>query len=237
MTEGPRHIGDVTEDLAPYLRRAQEIAETLPEGDGADGGAKAGEDLTAARIERWVARFGVPYRHARVIAEGAAREGRALSLYRRWREVAPPGSILAASAPYGHGKTLMAAQAVIDGPPQPYPMGKRWPDRMAPAFITASDLGFMSPYDDERFGRLLEASVLAVDDVGVEYLDPKGFLKVKLNHLLLKREASCGWTILTTNLSCDEFVARFDAHRFMARLQGRGCSWQDVTDENYRLSR
>jgi DNA replication protein DnaC len=75
-------------------------------------------------------------------------------------------------------------------------------------WISAGDLSKISPYEGGGTERLRSAR-LVLDDLGVEYLDAKGFLQATLDGVIDHRYANMLPTVITTNLSAAEFKARY----------------------------
>lgn len=67
-------------------------------------------------------------------------------------------------------------------------------------FVRAGSLNRISMYDAEEMARLHSASVLIIDDVGIEYADRKGFLLALLDDMIDPRYSEGRHTIITTNL-------------------------------------
>jgi hypothetical protein len=139
----------------------------------------------------------------------------------------PDGRILVLAGPYGVGKTTAAAWLVAKGPPRPYTLGHvdrvkdprvggDWPVARHPRFVCAGDLATMSPIDD-LFKALLECSVLAIDDLGMEIPDADGRLMARLDRVIDARYRRGVWTVITTNLTAEEFRNRYTP-RIVSRL-------------------
>jgi hypothetical protein len=75
-------------------------------------------------------------------------------------------------------------------------------------WISAGDLSKISPYEGGGTDRL-RSQRLVLDDLGVEYLDAKGFLQATLDGVIDHRYANMLPTVITTNLSAAEFKARY----------------------------
>lgn len=182
------------------------------------------------RVRRIVETRGVPHRQAMRLLFGDVEESDALRIYRKWHQQSQPGSILVLAGPLGSGKTLAAAQAVIDGPPRSY-YGRAWPAVLHPRFIDVGQLQSMGLYDRSGdYNVLCRCSVLAIDDLGREYVDQPGVLLSLIDGLIDRRYRGCGWTIMTTNLPRREFEKRYGG-RVMHRLNEPGCGFVSVTGD------
>jgi DNA replication protein DnaC len=146
--------------------------------------------------------------------------------WERHRAADPDGRILVLAGPYGVGKTTAAAWLVAKGPPRPYTLGhvdkhkdprvgSDWPVARHPRFVCAGDLATMSPIDD-LFKAILECSVLAIDDLGMEIPDADGRLLSRLDRIIDARYRRGVWTVITTNLTPEEF-----RHRYTPRIVSR----------------
>lgn len=187
------------------------------------------------RVRKLMQERAVPFRATKIIVSGKLFQTKALDLLESWQSVCARayGGLLIVSSEYGHGKTVMATKAVIDGPMKGYPFGGTWPRESEPRFIAASALAFMSPYQNQEFNDLLAPSVLAIDDCGAEFADTKGMLRAKVNHIVNHRIQAPCWTVITTNLKYEDFVTRF-GDRIAARVQEAGSVFKRIDDRDYR---
>lgn len=232
-------IGDAVTKAAEQAARVAEehgFAPDLDDDDRELEAMKAAELERQERLRRAVEVMGVPHRHAMRLMSGEVQASYALEVYDKWRGVAHPGSILVLSGELGSGKTLAAAKAVMDGPPRSF-YGRPWPSDRHPRFIDIGELQAMGLYDKTgAFNALCECSVLAVDDLGREYIDEPGVMRSLIDGLIDRRYRGCGWTVITTNLARSpgkgiargaSFVERYGA-RVVHRLQEPGCGFVHV---------
>lgn len=93
-------------------------------------------------------------------------------------------------------------------------------------FIRAADLAAAPLYGNDDFWRPLgRVYRLAIDDLGTEQLDARGFALARLADLLCQRYECERKTILTTNLDRDEFSNRYlnsDGGRLLDRFRQGG---------------
>jgi DNA replication protein DnaC len=143
--------------------------------------------------------------------------------------------ILVLSGEKGTGKTTAGAWIVAQDPPTPasmrhlYNAKGRWFGELHPRFVSSSDLQTVGLYDHERQAPLKVCSVLAVDDLGMEYRDSKGVFLAVLDAILDARYRAMLWTVITTNiLEMKEFVEQY-GQRLADRIVEFG-AWQTVTE-------
>lgn len=103
----------------------------------------------------------------------------------------------------GSGKTCAAAYwLALRGAKHPHVK------TLDPLFLTASRIARTSSYDDAALTRIELAEKLVVDDLGAEYHDEKGSFASKLDAIMDARYEHLLPTIITTNLSHDDFKKR-----------------------------
>jgi DNA replication protein DnaC len=151
---------------------------------------------------------------ARVADESAS----AIAQLRAWSASSSDGIVVLAGPP-GTGKTTAATWWALQQKVS------------IPEFLRANDFATMSRYDDAR-DRWLDATQLVLDDLGAEYLDPKGSFNVEIDALIDSHYAERGTLIITTNCSADEFRQRY-GERVVDRLREAG-SWITVTGPSLR---
>lgn len=84
-----------------------------------------------------------------------------------------------------------------------------WLSRVAGSkFITAAKLSRISKWGDE-VKALLKASRLAIDDLGVEFADEKGFFVSLLDDVINERYSRQRPTVITTNMQAAVFSGRY----------------------------
>lgn len=158
---------------------------------------------------------------------------------------APTERILVLSGHKGCGKTVAAGWCVLQGSPDPYvprhpeESGVRrhidgyrqsWPT--GPRFLTAAQLARVSMYSDTDLKPLYESELLAIDDLGVEYLDQKGAFLSLFDALFDARYANDARTVITTNLPAVEFKARY-GERVADRIREVG-RFVELADKSMR---
>ena len=132
-----------------------------------------------------------------------------------------PGAcvFLTLSGKRGQGKTFAASYAV-------YARGGR--------FVDAHDLVRLSSFDESEWRDLERQPVLAVDELGAEYLNDA--YRANLYGLLNRRFADQRKTILCTNLAAPSFVARYcpdPEDRLLERLTKSG-TWTNLDGDSLR---
>jgi DNA replication protein DnaC len=129
------------------------------------------------------------------------------------------GGIAVLSGPAGVGKTV-AACWWADGFPR------------VPMFMRASEFATMSRYDQEGREQWQRQHALILDDLGAEYLDPKGSFLVDLDELIDIFYAGKKYLVITTNCDKATFKARY-GNRIVDRLAEVG-TWIAVPGESRR---
>lgn len=79
----------------------------------------------------------------------------------------------------------------------------------APRFATAPALARMNKYDGRAMGDLIYAPRLVIDDLGIEYSDERGAFLSVLDEIIDARYSAERRTVITTNLSDEEFGKRY----------------------------
>lgn len=77
---------------------------------------------------------------------------------------------------------------------------------------------------------------LVIDDLGTEYSTDKKFAERRINVAISKREANLLPTLLTANISTEEFKARY-GDRIASRINGDPLGWQSVDGPDLRMDR
>lgn len=90
-------------------------------------------------------------------------------------------------------------------------------------FVAAKDIASIAANSSvtERMYQLRTAPLLVLDDVGVQYVDEKGYFYTAFNALIDERYAAALKTILTTNLSPVQFRDRYE-ERIARRIRECG---------------
>jgi len=74
---------------------------------------------------------------------------------------------------------------------------------------TAKSLSRVKQYDEAEMERLFGPARLVVDDIGMEYLDAKGFLVSLIDEIVHERHRRELPTVMTANMSPADFVERY----------------------------
>lgn len=90
-----------------------------------------------------------------------------------------------------------------------------------PIFLKAARLSRWERYDAKEMDRLLTASRLVIDDLGVEFQDAKGNFMAILDEVIDVRYDESRPTVITTNLDADGFKARY-GERIADRIRESG---------------
>lgn len=135
----------------------------------------------------------------------------AIVAIRDWDDSDDGGSILLLTGGVGCGKTVAAAWWCW------FVVASHTP----PTWITAAAFARLSRYSDER-AALVKATELVVDDLGSEYLDPKGSLAADVDELIdsfYSRPSSA--LVITSNCTASELRSRY-GERFVDRIREAG---------------
>ena len=172
----------------------------------------AADELERSRsVERRrnrLAMAGIPERVIRLLLAGAA-DTKPLAEARAFVDESDRRTILVIAGGAGCGKTV-AVCAAGEG--------------HGMTFVKAHDLARAGAFADEFWKRLRDARLLAIDDLGTEPLDEKGWAISAILDLLDRRYDACAKTLLTTNLPWEKFRARYgaDGGRTLDRLREVG---------------
>lgn len=212
----------------PDLRRALQSAwdafeaagcpdtlETEKHEQRADGGAERRRQAIAR-----LTNSGVPLVAAEVLVHGPVFDTEALGCVKNQIRRKP---LLVLAGNTGCGKTVAGCYSLQTA------RGR---------LITAGELADLNPRhfrDREKLESLEKIAVLVVDDVGTEYPgDGTGFLNL-FDRLLGKRAGNKLRTVLTTNLTSDEFRRRYE-DRLWSRVCGQG-GYAELDDPDMRVVR
>ena len=148
----------------------------------------------------------------------------ALSFVRRFM-AHKESCLLVLSGGAGSGKSVAAAWAVIS-------MTGVWTEAGEFARIPQRDeYGNLCGFDPGR--RAEETPLLVIDDVGSEYSGSKGYAVNRIQEAIIHREARNMRTIVTTNLSAQEFPSEY-GDRVASRIDGDPLGWGDVGHADLR---
>lgn len=153
------------------------------------------------RLEATMRDSQAPARSVRIVLSGQARDTRAMAAVRAF--MASESSALVLAGGKGCGKSTAAVWAIAE--------------RGGGHFRYAGELAGLSRDDDER-RRVTRAPLLVIDDLGVEYLDDKGWFAAFFDEVIVRRHDNELKTIITTNLPKAKFTARYRSERVLDRL-------------------
>lgn len=105
------------------------------------------------------------------------------------------------------------------------------PDLAKPDFSDADEYGVRRQTLDER---MRDAGLLVLDDVGIEH-SPGGYAASRITDVLEHRESNRRPSIVTTNLTSEEFKTKYGA-RIASRLNGDPLGWQHVGGKDLRVN-
>jgi hypothetical protein len=162
---------------------------------------------------RRLLRRGVRLMSAEIIVDGGIKETPALKNARALDERRDGTMVL--SGPRGCGKSVAASWLVSRNPNWTYigdhydGKNGHWPIDYAPRFVDASQLGRIWRTEPDLRDAICNCSTLAVDDVGTEFSDEKGWLRSILDELVVTRHDSRLKTLLTTNIAPRDLGDRY----------------------------
>ena len=181
--------------------------------------------VTPADRMRWA---GVPSRFWSVALEPKDTQALAIVrtlLLRQGTDGAPV--LLVLSGVTGCGKSTAAASALT----RTAGLWVHAPDLAKPDFSDADEYGVRRETLDER---MRAAGLLVLDDVGIEH-SPGGYAASRITDVLEHREANHRPSIVTTNLTAEEFKAKY-GQRIASRLNGDALGWQQVGGVDLRVN-
>lgn len=104
--------------------------------------------------------------------------------------------------------------------------------RPEPAWVSISKFARLGAYDGEFDKVCNHEGPLVLDDIGLEYLDVKGWLLQAIDAFVDARYSQCRPTLFTTNLSNAQFKARY-SERVVDRMR-EGGSFYEFKGESLR---
>jgi len=137
------------------------------------------------------------------------------------------GTLLVLSGGTGCGKSTACAHALS----KKAGLWVHGPDLAKPDFTDPDEYGVRRQTLDER---MREAGLLVLDDVGIEH-SPGGYAASRITDVLEHREANRRPSIVTTNLTGEEFKAKY-GQRLASRLNGDPLGWQHVAGKDMRVN-
>ena len=153
--------------------------------------------------------MGIPERY-RFMADPAAvvQDTQAIVMVKELQRA----EIIVLSGAAGCGKTAAACWWLMQAK-QRYANG--------PLFVTAQSLARVSRYDEDTIGRIFKAQQVAIDDLGAEYADEKGFFHSFLDEVINERYSNKLPTLITTNVEGEAFKVRY-GERIADRIRESG---------------
>lgn len=157
---------------------------------------RAIQEQHAARyqLRQRLSNSGVPDRVLVAAFDHEPLETEAIKALRAELAKTPKPTLILLSGGVGCGKSCAAAW---------------WLGRHGGDWVSAGDLAKISPYAEGGGMERLRAPRLVLDDLGMEYLDAKGFMQATLDGVIDHRYANMLPTVITTNLSAAEFKQRY----------------------------
>jgi len=192
----------------------------------------------AEAIDLALAQIGVP-----IHALGVARDCQPTAAVKVVDEVGGHGMMIL-SGGIGCGKTVAAAKWVLDYTSarenwkvdrtcnlDDETNGYRYSFRGNAVWVSSAKLARVDHYDASVIAGFANCDRLVIDDLGVEYMDPKGFYLSYINELLNERYDAELATLMTTNCNASDFTERYKG-RIVSRVKetGRffGCGGEDL---------
>jgi DNA replication protein DnaC len=224
----PVPAGDpVVEVLKNAMAKLTPVPDAVP---GAD--ELRARQATIARLRG----RGLPERAVEIIVDGKVRDTAEYAAHRRTQlfMAGTPGLLVLAGGK-GCGKTTAGAIAASKQPTEPYAGASsgRWPTHLYPQFRYAATIARMSKYEEEakvaEWTPLLEAWLLVIDDLGMEFVDKKGNFTSMLDEILAVRHGNRLRTIITANLTLEEFSERY-GDRLLDRVKEDGVFYEVAGD-------
>lgn len=169
---------------------------------------------------------GLAERHLEALFRGALKPTTALEGIDKFTD----DGLYILSGNVGCGKTLAAHAWLLDAKHVEPLLWTSGGVRM----ITAAWFARASRYGEDKFEALAKTKKLVIDDLGVEFNDSKGSFQVDLDELLDLRWRAKNPTVITTNVTKEEFKDRYGLRVYD---RARGSSWANVKGESMRTSR
>lgn len=210
------------EDVGPHAER--QVAAATRREELAQAKRRRQED----ELRRRLVVADVPELHVRFLLHGQIREDEALQVTRSWWSRKLATLILVGAR--GIGKSLAAAWAVSEGPHH-RPAGRadaRW--------WVASELSGLDFYGEARLEEAHRCGLLVVDDVGMGELGEARRFWTRLETALNVRHDRALQTIVTCNMSIDEFRSVCD-ERVRDRIKASGLVHSCITTRSLRTGR
>lgn len=172
-------------------------------------------------------RTGVPERHEAVLVAGSYDASRPIAIDAdRWRR--SDRRLLGLGGAVGIGKSLTAAWLLAQAPRRPWrnPDGtdSGWPAHLHPRWVRASTLARLDTYRAPELAALEACCCLVIDEVGGGDVGAPASFAERLDMLVSGRYDAGLDTVLTSNLTEDEFRQQF-GERLYDRITGDAGVW------------
>jgi DNA replication protein DnaC len=222
VSEQDELLRQVEELRQKYAGTARQVAEMRISAEEAREQVDAMREkygLSSATLAEKLERRGIPKRHRQqILASGRPQETPALLAAHDLLD--GKGVLLVLAGNAGRGKSFAAAWALAKRPG---------------LWVFAPDLARV-PEDDEKptiDQRMRTAGLLVLEEVGKEH-SPSGYAGGRIAEVIVYREAEKRPTIVTTNLSSEEFCRRYGKEHIASRLDGDGVGWVTCTGPDLR---
>lgn len=180
---------------------------------------------------------GVPEDHVKMlVSQGLDKTGDAMVRSKRWRQ--GNRRILVLGGALGVGKSLAACWLLACGPRRPYPHPEgydepTWPSALAPRFILARRLARLDTYRSGELDLVEKCALLVVDEVGAGDVGSYDKWAERLDGIVSGRYDAALDTVMTTNLTRDEFRKAF-GERLFDRVSGTCGTWEEFAGKSLR---
>lgn len=155
------------------------------------------ERKRTARLD-WLYGIGCP----KVVVQAASSPEQTEALEALRDEMNAGATITILSGGVGVGKSVASADWLL----------RQW-DQFGfcdAAWLHAHQLSRLASFEQhEEQGAIERVNFLVLDDIGIEYLDGKGFLSAMLDSIIYQRHGNRRPTVITTNLAAPDFKARY----------------------------
>jgi len=220
-------------DILARLSARLDDPATKAEQEAAEAERRAEQLAEWKLAQRWALESAdVPDKDVELIGSGKVYETPAV------QELGKAGNLVVLSGSPGCGKTTAAAVWIHAYIADKANWDLSWTPTLVgpkPMWMSAARLSRFPKYDEEAMRRLLRTPRLVLDDLGVEYMDDKGAYMSLLDEVLNERYAGRRPTVLTTNLTAEDFKARYGA-RIADRIREVG-RFVSLGTKSYRKER
>ena len=184
-------------------KRVLDFAEKIKEeGWGCEDDVYSVKERSTSDLSTYALKQGMPQRIIDTIIGGCA-DTPAMQAVSKFLEAPREGWYLVLGGPKGLGKSTAAAyylwKKILDSESEPSSKMRWW---------TAARVSRVSSYNQE-LEKMMQVSVMVIDDLGVEYMDKNGHFSHRLDELIDDRYSNYKKTIITTNLNKKDFQARY----------------------------